>query len=367
MEVFPEISDAVARAQKSSKGKLRVSGPALEKRFAGSKSGIWINKDTLDKQVLEKKAMLKAQKEVDDHFARQAILNDKHAVYLESERLKQAKEAQLNIARFHATQQKKENSREWDMNDPNRLKNDVPPIFKPDCTVSSIQKFEGEDLDNGERRKAQAAQISTWMAQDIANKKLKRTHEKEFDALAAERSAQVSHRAFEIEQAVAFKRAERNRCVAEFNKKLSEQKKHDALVMKRYEDSCNAQEIQNMLDSDLLSDAPTVSDSKRNFRRLPEGTLQDIQLTQAQQRLEKEQRKKSERAAQLAADRREDQERRIAIALERNWARERKQERLRLGEDRKLQVEAARMRKAELAKLESEPLNTTSNSILFGR
>ena len=311
--------------------------------------------------------MQQAQKEVDAHFAQQAVLNDKHAVYLEGERLKQRKETQLNIARFHATQQKKQDSREWDMNDPSRLKNDIPPIYKDDCTVSSIQVFEGEDLDNGDRRKAQATQMNNWMTQDIAQKKIKAKHEREYDLLAAQRSAQVSHRAFEIEQSIAAKRLERNRCTAEFNKRLAEQKKHNSIVMKQYETTCNAQEIQNMLDSDLLSDGPALSDSKRNYKRLPDETLRGIQITQAQQRHQKEQQQKDERAAQLAFDRREDQERRIAIVLERNWARERKEERRQLGEDRKIQVESARALKAEAARVEQQPLTSTSNSILFGR
>ncbi|VDL59907.1 unnamed protein product [Hymenolepis diminuta] len=60
--------------------------------------------------------------------------------------------------------------REFDLNDPDALKKELPARISDDdprCGVSSLQKFVGEDLTKKSRDKLQQQQMSTWFDKQI--------------------------------------------------------------------------------------------------------------------------------------------------------------------------------------------------------
>ncbi|KAJ9453772.1 hypothetical protein DIPPA_31487 [Diplonema papillatum] len=359
MAATHNVSDAVLRAQRKSAApaKAKVTDDMIRDRFSHSKVGIAVDKDALDQQVREKRLRKEAEAAADRYYAEQALLNDKQAVFLEKERLKEKRENGMQLNSFHATMQAKESAREWEINDPHRLRKDRPPREDDEtCGTASIQKFEGEDLDAANRRRAQAGQIHRWTAQQISEKNLKNQREVEAERAFAERLEQVNHKSWAIEKSIAGQRRDAAVARAEFNKKQAELKQTEALLDKQWKTSCDAQEIQNMLDSDLLTEGiPESHYSARTMKTLPPATLANIQHEQAAQRVEKEGKKKTEREEQLAADRREANERRMSIAVERAFLRERKQNAMRLGEERRQQAIESRARKEEVARWEAEP------------
>eukprot|EP01059_Diplonema_ambulator_P016825 TRINITY_DN28801_c0_g1_i1.p1 TRINITY_DN28801_c0_g1~~TRINITY_DN28801_c0_g1_i1.p1 ORF type:complete len:383 (+),score=148.77 TRINITY_DN28801_c0_g1_i1:107-1150(+) len=308
-------------------------------RFSMAKSGISVDKQALDAQLTEKKAIQAKLKEVDDYFARQALEDDKHAVFLHKEQLKEQRQRQREIT-LHQSTQGKPSTREWDLNDPHMLRKDpLPRIEGVPCAVSSLQQFEGEDPDLMERRRAQAQQNHRWMQQQIAEKNLKKQREQEIDMLNHERTEQLTHKAWSIERSIAANRAEAAKATAEFNKKLAQQKRMENTAAKEHDTMCSLQEIQNMLDSDLLNE--TNSAQRQALKTLGEEKLADVQITQALQRAEKVERKKQDRIESLAEARNDEQIRRMSIALERARARQRREQMVALGRDRRQQVEEA--------------------------
>ncbi|CAG9130372.1 unnamed protein product [Plutella xylostella] len=79
----------------------------------------------------------------------------------------------LEIDEYRVRYQRPEDRREFDLNDPDALKKQLPPRAGDDMPVglSSAQKFEGEDLNYEERRKLMAAQRNSWLQQQMRERR----------------------------------------------------------------------------------------------------------------------------------------------------------------------------------------------------
>jgi hypothetical protein len=89
---------------------------------------------------------------------------------------------QKEINSFRVNSQRPEFRREFDLNDPERLKKDIPARIgdeDPRCGVSSIQQFEGEDLSRPDRLKRQQEQMKFWTREVLQEQEAKRNAEKE--------------------------------------------------------------------------------------------------------------------------------------------------------------------------------------------
>lgn len=102
---------------------------------------------------------------------------DKHACLLQQEvnKIRMAREKQLTD--YRATYQRREDRRQWDLNDPHYKSKELPSRVGDDDPrngVSGLQKFNGEDLDFCERRRAQQQQQRVWATQQMEEKLVKR-------------------------------------------------------------------------------------------------------------------------------------------------------------------------------------------------
>jgi len=132
--------------------------------FDAKRRMIGVDKQALDDQVLEKTQLKGLAKQLDSVHDKTAINIDKQLKLLEMEkgRIKrgmeqEAKEFSIKNLHFEAR-------REFDLNDPNAKKKDVPARIgddDPRCGPASLQKFAGEDLMKRQRevqqQKAQAS------------------------------------------------------------------------------------------------------------------------------------------------------------------------------------------------------------------
>jgi len=83
---------------------------------------------------------------------------------------------ELNIAlnEFRMLHQQPSSRREWDLYDPDALKKDRPARVcddDPRCGISSLQKFDGEDLNNKARRKFMEEQRRLWAEQQLRERR----------------------------------------------------------------------------------------------------------------------------------------------------------------------------------------------------
>ena len=89
------------------------------------------------------------------------------------------KEIAKGYHNFHVEQQKRHASREWDLNDPEKLKTEVPPrMGDTPLGPSSLQVFDGEDPRAGARQALQLKQQAEWHKAQCDEKRAARELEK---------------------------------------------------------------------------------------------------------------------------------------------------------------------------------------------
>ena len=93
------------------------------------------------------------------------IRNDLKAVFREQEELDQERRYARYLNAYRQSQQKIEDSREWDLNNPNRWKLTGPARVSDDdprLGPSAAQIFDGEDLRAMARKRAQQEQMRNY-------------------------------------------------------------------------------------------------------------------------------------------------------------------------------------------------------------
>lgn len=108
--------------------------------------------------------------------------NDKITCILDERQRNDIRNLNKALAEFQHNFQKPETRREFDLSDPQGLKKDTPARLSdsdPRCTVSGLQMFVGEDLNQAQRSDFQKEQSREWFLQQqrdwenaLADKKL---------------------------------------------------------------------------------------------------------------------------------------------------------------------------------------------------
>lgn len=231
---------------------------------------LWLQKldlDTLQRQIAEKAKLKQIEGEYERRYEEQTDMIRKvvHTKELELEKRKRAVESDINYYRCRF--QKKEQGREFDLNDPNFLKKSQPVrIADDDFTlgISSAQIFDGEDLGHRERKQKQREQQRAWLDQQI----LERKHAED-SRLQAEKALQESMQSRDnrLQDMASSERKIRDQVVdsiRRFNCEMAKQKKEEQLRKKREKNEDDLAEIYNMLTSDMLTENPDVAQSKTN-------------------------------------------------------------------------------------------------------
>merc|ERR1719453_156959 len=173
---MPNVKPQLSAEEKIARDVERRRQAEAERRhriFDAKRRTIGVDKQALDAQVLEKTELKGLMKDMDSVHDKTASNIDKQLKLLEMEKSrikrgmeKEAKEFSLQNLHF-------ENRREFDLNDPNSKKKDVPARIgddDPRCGPSSIQKFAGEDLMKRQREVQQQKAQASWVEQQIFEK-----------------------------------------------------------------------------------------------------------------------------------------------------------------------------------------------------
>ncbi|KAG8344030.1 putative flagellar protofilament ribbon protein [Trypanosoma vivax] len=319
-----------------------------------------IDKQALDEQVREKEALRLLEKERNDYYDRQALLMDRHAQALQKEvnEIRVSREKELQD--FRSTYQKKEMRREWDLNDPQWKAKELPSRVGDDDPrngVSSLQKFEGEDLDFNNRRAAQQAQQRSWVKQQVEEKLAKKWMEQEANRAFDKRNEETNRRIYEIERNIEEQRRLVHKNQAEFNKALAEQKRLEAIRDQEEETRKALEEIRYHIEGDFLNERESVvSELGKKVRadRYKGMTMEQkerLLREQAEQRDSMRRRRLMDVEEERRWAQQENLQLRMANALERQKERERHTERLSIAAEQLKQKEAAEARKKQLDEL----------------
>ncbi|KPI86942.1 flagellar protofilament ribbon protein-like protein [Leptomonas seymouri] len=330
----------------------RIKDPKLRK--------MGIDREALDAQVREKEALRRLEKERDDYYDRQALMMDRHACALQQEvnSIRAAREKELQD--YRQTFQKKELGREWDLNDPEANRKELPARVgdeDPRNGPSSMQKFEGEDLDYAARRAAQQRQQREWAQQQENEKLAKKWMEQARDRAYDDRNEETNRRLHDTEKMIADQRRLMEKNAAGFNRALAEQQRREAVRAKEEDDRLGLEEIAYQMDSDFLTERETVvgelgaTVKSERYKGLSEKQKAQFRLDQDEQLAQLRRRRLLEVEEKKQWAQQDNMQLRMANALDRQRERERRAEREKLAETHKMQAEASAQRKAQLDEL----------------
>jgi len=147
---------------------------------------IGIDLQSIESQVQERKRKEEAEKQRDIAFARASNYYASAVGEAQQQAEAMARTAGRELNVFRHISQARATTREWDINRPDAKKIDIPARIGDDdgrLGVSSIQKFDGEDLSAGDRATAQIAQSRGWYQQQMAENAARRAAEKREEAV----------------------------------------------------------------------------------------------------------------------------------------------------------------------------------------
>ncbi|XP_023301896.2 RIB43A-like with coiled-coils protein 2 [Lucilia cuprina] len=274
-----------------------------KKRIFNAKQRLYgLDLDALERQIADKSKLQQIEAEYERRYEQQADMIQKvvHNKELELEKRKRMVESDINYYRCRF--QRKEQRREYDLNDPDSIKKSQPVRIADDdfsLGISSAQIFNGEDLGQRERQQKQREQQRAWLDQQILERK-----RAEESRLQAEKALQesIASRDQRLEDMANSERKVRNQIVdsiRQYNCQMAQQKKQELLRKKQEKNEDDMAEIYNMLTSDILTENPDVAQSKTNpnkkiafmYRGMTAEELEAFRKDQQQQMLDKKKEK----------------------------------------------------------------------------
>lgn len=222
---------------------------------------------TLEKQILEKKKQTTAQIECDKRYEEQEQLQKRLLLSKEKELEKEKRIVDSDLNFYRCRYQRKDQRREFDLNDPNFLKKGTPARIADidiQLGVSSAQIFHGEDLYRNDRQKRQREQQRAWLDQQVMERKQAEEARRKADEIYLD---SVWCRDKHLEEMAKSDHHMRNQVIQkirQFNINLAKQKADNRLRSKKETFEDDMAEIYNMLSSDLLTENPDVAQSRIN-------------------------------------------------------------------------------------------------------
>ena len=283
---------------------------------------IGIDKQAINDQIQERKSILQLEADRDSWLERQQVLQDKHLCYLQQEENKIRTQQEKDLVHFRRRYQKKEASSSWDLNNPNALKEDFPARIgtdDPRCSTASLQKFNGEDIDQNYRLRLQQQQIRDWCGQQLDEKQLLKYQQELENNLWEDRSEELMKMVHGVQLLQQSQKKQATLTTALFNKSIAEDKRRQKLADKQREEELNKQEIDNQLSNPMLNERDRLlgNGQRDPSKGLTSEQIQAIHNERAQQYEASRQAKIREAEERLIAASREKHENDMAAVLQR--------------------------------------------------
>ena len=278
-------------------------------RFLNAKTRtLGVDVAALDRQVAEKRAKKEAERAAEMSYAEeQRQIRRVLEMNLLEER-KQQQQDRLEVAQVVQVQRDPTLAREWDLNNPDALKNEQPPRvgdYDPRCGPSSVQQFSGEDLNKGDRIKMQQMQLKDWTQQALSVKEGKQRAEYEAEQAYAAQIKAVVNLTEQIEQKDNEQKDMENKEYAVRNLQLAELRRHNKEVFRQTEENKRIAELKYKRGDPFLNEHRTTGISMFGRGRVRPDHWKGMTTSQLQEIFEIQ---KAQAAAKLEEKRRQQQE-----------------------------------------------------------
>nr|XP_003216956.1 PREDICTED: RIB43A-like with coiled-coils protein 1 [Anolis carolinensis] len=326
-----------------------------------------VDVESLKRQVEERKLRDEAEKQRSEAFDAYRVRYDKIAQMLEEEECQRRKQLNQAMVEFWEREQQPFMRREWDIHDPDAARKDFPARVSDDdprCGPSSMQRFDGEDVNAQAKIKLQKELNKLTLGHQISQREKDLNDQKYADILDDKKRIELDLRALELTRLEEECRKAKAMAVADFNRaQAAEIAEQQRLAHQREQDD-NFTEIHNHLTSNILMESPDLAQSVMGSHRvitsswkgMTRAQLEAVQKTQAEQCKENQRLREEERQRDAEWDRQRHLADRAAMEMDAQEQNFRQQ--LRKGLD-DYNRELAEAQKANLQYLEKEVYTNT--------
>ncbi|OWF35801.1 RIB43A-like with coiled-coils protein 2 [Mizuhopecten yessoensis] len=312
---------------------------------------IGIDAQAIEQQNLDKKQQEEYERSRDRSFAADAVRNDKISMMLEQRQNHDVRELNKAVNDFRSMHQQPGSRREFDLYDPDYLKKDKPARVSDDdprCGISSLQKFEGEDLNNKARLNYQQEQLREWSTQQSQEKDQAKRNMDQANRLYELKMRELDQRAMDLANSEEECRRAINMAVKDYNQALDRERSEKERLQKQQNHDDNMTEIANHIFGDVLTENPSVAQSAfgphrvitDRWKGMSPQQLDHIRNLQELQRAEKNRHDQEEELRNKEWERQQVANARAAMLLEREMDRKRRElDREQADENRRLASE----------------------------
>ena len=264
--------------------------------------------DFLDQQIKEKKEREKAEKEEEMAYQQRFLEEQRMLAKLAAEEKREIKRIEQETNEFRMTKQRRDQEREYDLTRPDYVKAQ-PPVRVSDndpwLTVSSGQKFDGEDLSSQDRKKRQREQLERWQQQQIAEHKNRLAKEKMEQEEWERRYQEADRISVEVGMQEKMAREQWRNEINEENKRLAEEKRQREAAEKQRDLEYNQFEIDSLNSSPMMRERGVPYTGvghivTQEYKGMSEEEIDRLKQTQLAQ-IEAEKKRKEQEAAEEKA------------------------------------------------------------------
>ncbi|CAG9854195.1 unnamed protein product [Phyllotreta striolata] len=251
-----EAAALEARRRRDEERRKRIFNPRV--RIMG------VDIDGLDRQVEERKQKEAEDKRLAELFYDQMKKSDDYAMFMHDKERQERLCYNQSINEYRKSYQRFEDRREFDLNDPGYIRNQVPcrgEVDDPKLGVSAAQKFEGEDLVSDQRRKIQKEEVQSWLGQQMKERELAEKDQKMAEAAYHAALLARDQRALQLEALDKDCRVKVQKACIKFNEALMKEKAYEKQQREKEDTEDKMADICNFLNSDLMTENPNVAQS----------------------------------------------------------------------------------------------------------
>nr|XP_033777922.1 RIB43A-like with coiled-coils protein 1 [Geotrypetes seraphini]XP_033777933.1 RIB43A-like with coiled-coils protein 1 [Geotrypetes seraphini]XP_033777943.1 RIB43A-like with coiled-coils protein 1 [Geotrypetes seraphini] len=308
VDVAPDLKDVATIERRRNREHQRQS-----RIFNAKARTIGVDVEALHRQVEERKKMEATEKARDEAFDAERVECDKVVQMMEERERQHRRDVHQAMEEFRERLQQPDTRCEFDLYDPDGKRKDKPARVcddDPRCGPASLQKFQGEDLNEKARRKKQQELTNKWLTDQKDEKKRILMQTKYADNLYDKKMVELDERAVLLDKMEEDCRKTVQVATDNYNAAQAAALERQRQLEKQKDEDDNFTEIYNHLTGDILTENPAAATSCFQLHRVitdrwkgmtPE-QVQDISRTQKQQKEEKQRLREEERQRDVEWD-----------------------------------------------------------------
>ncbi|EGF81576.1 hypothetical protein BATDEDRAFT_33115 [Batrachochytrium dendrobatidis JAM81] len=262
-----------------------------------------IDLQALDEQIQIKNELKEIDKQRNDALDKSSKLNNDILQLMDEQVQKARRHCLQQTNQYRRDHQQPHQRRDYDLYDPKALQKDVSTRVTNGQSkdhpigISSLQRFEGEDLAAEKRTMLQKDQMRVWANEQVFEKERRRQEELDEKKRYEEFQKSIGDKMAALQSSVEQAQREQARLDSEYNQSLAAEKRLREQQQKEYDNNLNTYEIVSHINSTFLTEASGTSASRQSskmradlFKGITTEQRKEILDTQERQRMEQQKR-----------------------------------------------------------------------------